>query len=72
MVNEIPIAPLKRIIKDAGAERVSDNAAIFLRNLLQQNAESIAEKAVIMANVAGRKTVNDSDLKHALEYFKWT
>lgn len=67
-MNNIPVAPIKRIIKDAGAERVSDKAAIFLAELLEQNAEQLAEKAVMMANVAGRKTITDTDLRNALMY----
>ena len=68
MSNYIPVAPIKRIIKTSGAERVSDSAAIFLANLLEQNAKAISEKSVMMANVAGRKTITDQDIKNALKY----
>lgn len=61
--DHLPIAPVKRIIKEAGAERVSDNAAKLLANVLEENAKQISEKAVMMANVAGRKTINDEDFE---------
>ena len=65
--NYIPVAPIKRIIKDSGAERVSDNAAKLLANVLEENARQISEKAVMMANVAGRKTIVDEDFEIILK-----
>jgi histone H3/H4 len=38
---ELPIAPIKRIIKNVGAERVSEEAEIALAKDLEQNAEEI-------------------------------
>lgn len=63
----LPVAPIKRIIKDAGAERVSDNAARYLGTVLEENAKQISEKAVMMANVAGRKTIIDEDFEILLK-----
>lgn len=67
MAEYLPVAPVKRLIKDAGAERVSDKACEFLANVLEANAKEIAEKSVMLANVAGRKTVTDEDFKIILE-----
>ena len=59
----IPIAPVKRIIKECGAERVSDDAGKLLASVLEENAKQISEKAIMMANVAGRKTIHADDLE---------
>lgn len=59
----LPIAPVKRIIKESGAERVSDEAGKILALVLEENAKQISEKAVMMANVAGRKTLYAEDFE---------
>lgn len=61
--NYFPLAPIKKLIRDAGAERVSDGACRLLGNVLEENAKQISEKAVMMANVAGRKTVSHEDFE---------
>ncbi|MBR0472591.1 MAG: histone family protein [Methanosphaera sp.] len=63
---ELPIAPVKRILKNAGAERISDDAAIELANLLEEEGEQIAARATKLAKHAGRKTITADDVKLAL------
>ena len=58
----IPKAPVKRIIQDAGAERVSAEAVDALVEFLEDYAEEISKKAVAYAKYAKRKTVKEEDI----------
>jgi DNA-binding protein len=62
---ELPLAPVERLIKKAGAERVSESAARELATVLQERAALISSKAVKLAKHAGRVTVTEDDIKMA-------
>ncbi len=62
---EIPIAPLERLIRKAGAPRVSVTAAEELRDVLEERAYEIVHRAIKLAEHAGRKTVTREDIKLA-------
>ena len=63
----IPKAPIKRIIKEEGAERVSDEAVDALVEYLQDEAEAVAQKAIVYAKYAKRKTVKADDIALAID-----
>ena len=66
-MTELPIAPIKRIVKNVGAGRVSDDAAILLSKFLEEQGEELARKSISFAKHAGRKTVKASDVQLALK-----
>ena len=61
----IPLAAMEHILKNAGAERVSDKAKAALKEVIEEIASEIAESAVKLSVHAGRKTVKSSDIKLA-------
>lgn len=62
---ELPIAPVKRLLKNAGATRISDEAAIKLAEVLEEIGEDVSRSATKLAKHAGRKTVKAEDIELA-------
>lgn len=54
----VPIAPMKRIIRRAGAARVSTEAAKALAEALEKIADDLAAEAVAVAKHAGRRPIS--------------
>lgn len=66
-MSEIPKAPIARIIKDTGAERVSEDAKAELAEYLEEVARDVAIEAKNVAKIAKRKTIKPEDIKLAIK-----
>ena len=67
LIMSIPVAPIGRIIKEAGAERVSEDAKKELNAYVAAQAETVAKKAIEFAAMAKRKTVKAEDIELAIK-----
>lgn len=65
MVNEIKVAPMHKIIKRAGASRVSEESAEALGRVLEEIGVKVAKEAIDFASHAGRKTIKARDIEIA-------
>lgn len=61
----LPLAAMEKILKNAGAERISDKAKEALKVVIEEIAEEIAQQSVKLALHAGRKTIKAGDVKLA-------
>ena len=66
-MSEIPKAPVARLIKESGAERISEDAKEELAAYLDEVARNVSKKAVEAAKFANRKTVKGDDIKLAIK-----
>ena len=62
---DLQLAPMHRIIKNAGAQRVSEGAAKELKIVLEEVGLNIAKEALDFMRHARRKTVKDVDIRIA-------
>lgn len=65
MKHAIPLAAMERILKDSGAHRVSEEAKVQLRQVLEDVAMQIGEESTRLAAHAGRKTIKAEDIRLA-------
>lgn len=61
----LPLAPFERILKKAGAKRVSQDALEEMAKVVEENIFKIATEASVLARHAGRKTITDEDVRMA-------
>ena len=66
-MSEIPKAPIARIIKEAGAERVSEDAKAELAAYVEEVDRNVAKEATQVAKIAKRKTIKADDIKLAIK-----
>ena len=63
----LPLAAMEKLLKQGGAERVSEKAKVALKNAIEDIANEIAAKSIKLAVHAGRKTVKAEDIKLAVK-----
>lgn len=66
----LPLATVERLIRKAGAERVSNGAGIELARLLEDFGTEISIEAIDLAKHAGRTTVKGEDIRLAISRLK--
>ncbi|MCC7554210.1 MAG: histone family protein [Methanobacteriaceae archaeon] len=66
-MSNIPKAPVGRIMKEAGAERISEDAKDELTMYLEEVAEKVTIEAKKAAEFAKRKTIKAEDIKLAIK-----
>jgi len=69
-MTELSHAAVERIIKNAGADRVSADATETMAGLMEEYGTLLAKEAKKMADHAGRKTLRGTDVRMAAEMFK--
>ncbi len=69
-MTELSQAAVERIMKNAGAGRISADATEILAVLMEEYAAFITKEAKKMSDHAGRKTLRGSDIRIAAEIFK--
>jgi histone H3/H4 len=69
-MTELSQSAVERIMKKAGAERVSADAAETLSELMEEYGIFLTKEAKKMSDHAGRKTLRGSDIRMAAEIFK--
>lgn len=63
----LPLAPVEKIIRNAGAPRVSESARDELAVVLEKYGMEVSAEALKLARHAGRTTVKGEDIKLAVE-----
>jgi len=61
----IPLAAMEQIMKLGGAERVSEDAKVALKEVLEDYAIALTKEAVVFAEHARRKTLKAEDIRLA-------
>ena len=67
----IPLAASEKLLKKAGAERVSNKAKKFFSNFLEELGIELGKKSTELSFHAGRKTVKEKDLIMASKQIKF-
>jgi len=62
----LPLAPVERVIRNAGADRVSEGAGIELAKVLEEFGLEVSREAIELAKHAGRTTVKEEDIRLAV------
>ena len=66
-MGRLPHAPVRRIMKEAGAARVSDGAEAALAELLETHALRVTQEALKLMQHTGRTTLRETDIRMAAD-----
>ncbi len=66
----LPLAPVERIIRKAGADRVGEDAGVELAKVLEDYGLEVSREAIGLAKHAGRTTVKEEDIRLAIARIK--
>lgn len=66
----LPLAPVERVIKKAGAERVGYDASLELAKVLEDYGIEVSREAITLAKHAKRITVKEEDIRLAVVRIK--
>jgi histone H3/H4 len=69
MGDGLPLAPIDRLIRNSGAERVSEDASQAMAKIIADFVEDISGQALKLAKHAGRKTITSDDILLAAKEF---
>jgi len=59
----LSLSPIERLMRKAGAERVSPEAVQYMAETLEEVAKELAQKAATVARHAKRKTITAEDIR---------
>jgi len=62
---DIPLAPLERLLRKAGAKRVSKSAVREFAHVIADYAHDLSVEALTFAKHTGRKTIVGADVRMA-------
>jgi histone H3/H4 len=68
-MTELPKAPVTRIVKNAGAERISKDAEEKMVEAVEAYANKLSLAVIDLAKHADRKTIQSEDIELALKHF---
>lgn len=68
-MNDLPLAPIDRLIRKSGADRVSEDASVAMSEIISDFVEDLSTHAFKLAKHAGRKTITAEDIQLAAKEF---
>ncbi len=68
MTKELPTTSVEKLLKAAGAKRVSEGSKKALQTILNKKITELSQKASTFSKHAGRKTIKKEDVLLAKEH----
>ena len=63
MEKTLSLAAMEKILKNEGADRVSQDALVAMKDLMEEFGRKVARRSIKLAEHAGRKTVHKEDIR---------